>query len=138
MHRSCPLSISCVSKHKKVAKSVSRSVSPKRSDHRIRKRSIASLDILITLTLYKLERPPSGTEFCLRDRIHFRRRPGTWFVKKRTFWAHFRALKLGMRLKSGFRRQNSITRMHLISCDDDILNTEQDIIVLKSICHNSI
>jgi len=49
VHRSCPFSASCVSKDKKVVQAASRSVSQQWSDHRIRKWSIVSLNILISL-----------------------------------------------------------------------------------------
>ena len=45
------------------------------------KRSIVSLDILITLTLYKLPRPLSDPEFCSHERIHFQTSRSTWFVQ---------------------------------------------------------
>ena len=83
VYRCCPLSASWVSKNKKGVQSVSRSVSQQRSDswsdHRIKKRSIPSLDILITLALYKLAHLLSGTEFYSHDQIHFQMQP--WFVK---------------------------------------------------------
>ena len=45
------------------------------SDPRISKLSIDSLDILITLTLYKPVCPLSATEFCLRNGIYFLTQP---------------------------------------------------------------
>jgi len=74
-HRSCPLSESCVSKDKKIVQSVSQKRSDLWSDRRISKWSIVSLDILITLTLYKLARLLSDAELCSRDRINFRTQP---------------------------------------------------------------
>jgi len=65
------------------------------------------------ITLNKLECPLSGAEFCSHDRIHFKRSRGTCFCKRRTFQAHF-VVELKMRLKPRFRRQNMITRMHLL------------------------
>ena len=84
-HRTCPLSTSCVSMDKKVVQSVSQQWSDPWSDHRIRKRSIVSLDILITLTLYKLARLLSGTEFCSWDRTHFHTEP-TYMVWKNSLF----------------------------------------------------
>jgi len=59
---------------------VSHQRSDSRSDHRISKRSVAILDILITLTVYKLASPLSGVEFCIRDRILFQ--PSRYMVSK--------------------------------------------------------
>lgn len=48
-----------------------------------RKRPRDNLDMLITLTLYKLARPLSGAGFCLCDQIHFKSSHGAWLVKTR-------------------------------------------------------
>jgi len=89
VHRSCLLSTSCVSKDNEVMQFILRSVSQKRSDlwndHRISKRSIASHDILITLTLYKLALLLSGAEFRSLDRIHFRAQPRYMVCKNALF-----------------------------------------------------
>ena len=78
-HRSYFLSTSCLSKDKKVVQSASQSVSQQRSDpwsdQRISKWSIASLDIFITLILYKPARLLSGAKFCSHDQIHFQTQP---------------------------------------------------------------
>ena len=86
-------STSCVSKDNAVVQSVSRSVlqqwSDPWSDHRIRKRSIVSLDILITMTLCKLARLLSGTEFCSHERIHFQTQPRYMVCKYSLFGRTF-------------------------------------------------
>jgi len=84
VHWNRPLSMSCVSKDKEVVQSVSQSVRPVK---RPMKQSIASLDILITLTLYKLARLLSGAELYSRDRIYFRTQPRYMVCKNAHFWA---------------------------------------------------
>ena len=75
-HRSYPLSTSCMP-----VQSASQQRSDPWSDLRI--------NILITLTPYKLARPLSVMEFCLRDQIHFQTQPRYMVCKnvffKRTF-----------------------------------------------------
>jgi len=114
---SCPLSVSWVSKDKEVVQSVSLSVSQQWSDpwndHWISKQSIASLDILITLTLYKLARLLSGAVFCLCDPIYFQTQPRYTVCKSALFGCNF-AHWNWEGLKPGFRCQNSITGMHLL------------------------
>jgi len=82
VHWNRPLSMSCVSKDKEVVQSVSQSVRPVK---RPMKQSIASLDILITLTLYKLARLLSGAELYSRDRIYFRMQPRYMVCKNALF-----------------------------------------------------
>jgi len=48
----------------------------------VRKRSIDSLDILITWTLYKLACPLSGMEFCSHDWIHFQTQQPRFYTQK--------------------------------------------------------
>jgi len=107
---------SCMSKDKKVVQSISRSVLQQLSDpwstHRIRKRLIVSLDILITSTL-KTSMPifRHGILFAwsnsLSDAAEY------MVCKKLTFWVRFWAEKLKMRLKPHFRHQNPSARMRL-------------------------
>ena len=106
--------MSCVSKDGKIVQSVSWSVLQQRSDHRIDKRSIASLDILITLTPYKPARPLSGMELCWRDRIHFQTQPKGTVCENALFRHTFAHLELKMRLKPGFRCQ-TISREYAYS-----------------------
>ena len=99
---------------KKAVQFVSRSAAQQRSSHKISKRSIVSLDTFITLALYKLAHLLSGAKFCSCDRAHFQMQPRYMVCKNALCWAHFRAWKLRMHLKSGSRHQNPITWMHLI------------------------
>ena len=59
----------------KYSQSVLQHGSNRGSDHRINKLSIDSLDISITLTIYKLAHSLSGMDFCLHDRIQFEMQP---------------------------------------------------------------
>jgi len=59
------------------------------SNHRMRKQSIVSVDISITLTLYKLPRLHSGAEFCSRDRIRFQTQPRYMVCKNALFGRTF-------------------------------------------------
>jgi len=72
-------------KDNKVVQCVSKQWSDLWSDHRIRKQSIVSLDILMTLTLCKLVRPLSGTKFGSRDWIYFRMQPRYMVCKNALF-----------------------------------------------------
>ena len=69
------------------------SVSPSGSnpwdDHRTRKRSITSLDILVFVTLYELVCPLSDTNFCSRNRIHFQTQPRYVVCKNALFGCSF-------------------------------------------------
>ena len=69
------------------------------SDHRISERPRDNPDMLITLTLYKLARPRSGTGFCLHDQIHFQTQPKYMVCKNVLVQAHFQSVELNMRLK---------------------------------------
>ena len=74
-------------------------------DHGISKRPIDNFDIFVAMTFYKLARPLSGTEFCLRDQIHFQTQPRCMVCKDALF---------RMRLKPYFTYQNPVTRLHLM------------------------
>jgi len=85
------------------------------SDHRIRKRSIVSLDILITLSLYELARLLSGPEFCSRDHIHFQTQP-TYMVDKDSFsGGPFKQKNWKCVWNRVSKCQNPSMRMHLFS-----------------------
>jgi len=117
-HWSCPLSLSCTSKYRKAVQSVSRSVSQQRSDpwsaYRIRKQLIASLDILIFLTLYKLAHLPFRRKILFMWSNSSSDAAEVHCFVKTHFRAHYWALELRKCLKPGFKCQNSITWMHLI------------------------
>jgi len=72
------LNVLCV-KEQRVVPSVSLSALQQQSnpwsDHRKSKPAMASLDISITLTPYKLARRLDGTKFCSHDRIRFQMQP---------------------------------------------------------------
>jgi len=65
------------------------SVLQQRSDHRISKPSVASLDIALTLTLYKLARLLSRCIILSFDRIYCQTQLRYMVCKKRIFQAHF-------------------------------------------------
>jgi len=80
--------------------------SDRRSGPRISNQSIDSLGILITLTLDKLARPLTGTEFCSCDRIHFQTQSRYMVCKTTLFRCSFEQWNWEC------RRQNPITWMH--------------------------
>jgi len=58
-------------------------------NHRTRKRSITSLDILVFVTLYELAHPLSDTNFCTRNRVHFQTQPRYVVCKNALFGCGF-------------------------------------------------
>jgi len=68
------LGILCV-KGQKIVHSVLQQRNDPRSGPRISRRFIDGLNILITMTLYKLACPLSRAEFCFRDQIHSQMQP---------------------------------------------------------------
>jgi len=124
VHRSCPLSTYC---DKKVMQSVSLSVLQQRSDHRVRKLSIVSLDILITLTLYKLASLLSGAKFWSHDQIHFQKHPRYMVCKNALFGSTFEQKKW---VQPRFRLQNPSTRMHLMDMEYD-MHLMKDLFIIQ-------
>ena len=82
MHRSCPLSMSCGSKDRKLCSLFcTNDQSDPWSHPRISKRPIDSFDMVITLIIYKLALPISSRGFCSRNPYSLSDAANTWFVK---------------------------------------------------------
>jgi len=75
-------------------------------DHRISKRSISNLDILVTLTLYKLARPFSDMELRSHDiELTFRHSRRFMICKKAIFWRTFEQWNWEYAPETGFQTQ---------------------------------